>query len=78
MGTADGRTGAARCLPGRGGTLADLGSVCKMLTSFQVSSGEKKMLELNESQATWVTFVPLQSEPDLFCGVYWKTRPRQG
>lgn len=40
-------TGAALWLPVRGGSLADQGSVCSMLTSFQVSSGEKETLELN-------------------------------
>lgn len=43
-------TGAALWLPVRGGSLADGGSVCSMLTSFQVSSGEKEMLELMDAK----------------------------
>lgn len=68
-------TGAALWLPVRGGSLADPGSVCSMLTSFQVSSGEKEMLERNGSQATWATFVQCQSERDMFCGLTGKHCP---
>lgn len=49
--------------------------MCSVLTSFQVSSGEKEMLNLNGSQARWATFVQFQLERDMFCGLTGKHCP---
>lgn len=66
-------TGAVLWLPVRGGSLADRGSVCSVLTSFQVSSGKKETLE--PSNMGYICSAPVRAWHVLWA--HWKTLPRK-